>query len=1082
MSSNLVGKIIWLNNSNIVYDKDYINIEENNNNDNNNNDNNNDNNNENNNNNKILTPFDNIYLYGNVKEYDKVYDNYLIETNNILKNKIEKIKYQVNEDIKNVKEFNPNILININNLDELKEDEISAEEINYFFIKKYENKQNFYNLNNKILIQLTNYYENNKDLNYKKLYKFINKILKEKNNNSLIFIGKQNSNKINCFRESLNYILNKNSKYEKIKTIFENCFNVYKLFNENIKNKSKNNLLIQIEFNKSNNNINLIRFIPNSLISLSKNNLFKIIYIIINIFSNENNDEIIEKFNIKTIQKEKLKFLNIYDFNKDLEIEYKFLYNLFKNIQLNESEIKLLINILLSLIFLLNNEIKNFCSLLNINNFNENLIIENKFHLIKFIYFKIFEWLIKKINSNLNFNNNNNKNSEIYILNLYYNKGFEYLLEDNLNTMINNYSYEKIFNLFIKKNINDVFDEYDSENIITNKINFDVIDNKEIINLFEKEIFEIINKFNENKKIIENINKINNNSFGNLENNFLLIYHSFGEVFYDFLNIFEENILINKNIIEILQKSENKYFLKIILNNKNNNNNNNNNELTLINYYLKQIKENFNILSYSNCNFIFSFEYNKSLFKQILSSNICEIYNFNNEKYVYILTQEKFLNIMKILSNNIKNNLENKKDLINEKNTIKIKGLIMSLIPILYEENEEFLNVFENDEIQIGISKIFINKKGMKILLKSLNKINKIKLIQKCFKNYKKNKFNLKKENSFFGSNFETNNNEILDENEEKKELKNENFEKENFNLSMKNKINELLKKIEEISKEKNELLKENEKLKNNNEILKINNLNLIKTSKFKKKRTNSIIPEVDDLKESDENEKLKEKIKELENKIKDLEKNNIYFNYLQKENNRINKLNEELQKNINKENKIKEENKKILNEFKKKLGIEINFDENNKIQILNLKDNLKNLVQNEKNLKEIIKHKNKIISNKKKELNYFSNLIILKNLFIQVQKNINNNKNYDLNNLIQKKIENLKENEKNIIKKLNLLFNEDEQLFLNDKDTNSSEEEENENENFENNLNINKINLMNIESEEKNNENEDEFEFIKKY
>ncbi len=109
---------------------------------------------------------------------------------------------------------------------------------------------------------------------------------------------------------------------------------------------------------------------------------------------------------------------------------------------------------------------------------------------------------------------------------------------------------------------------------------------------------------------------------------------------------------------------------------------------------------------------------------------------------------------MKILSNNIKNNLENKKDLINEKNKIKIKGLIMSLIPILYEENEEFLNVFENDEIQIGISKIFINKKGMKILLKSLNKINKIKLIQKCFRNYKKNnKFILKKENSFF--NFE---------------------------------------------------------------------------------------------------------------------------------------------------------------------------------------------------------------------------------------------------------------------------------------------------------------------------------------
>ena len=1062
MSSNLVGKIIWLNNSNIVYDKNYINIEETKNEEENNNNNNNENN------NKILAPFDNIYLYGNVKEYDKVFDNYLIETNNILKNKIEKIKYQVND--KNVKEFNPNILININNLDELKENEISAEEINYFFIKKYENKQNFYNLNNKILIQLTNYYENNKDLNYKKLYKFINKILKEKNNNSLIFIGKQNSNKINCFIESLNYILNKNSKYEKIKTIFENCFNVYKLFNENIKNKPKNNLLIQIEFNKLNNNINLIRFIPNCLISLSKKNLFKIIYVIINIFSNENNDEIIEKFNIKTIQKEKLKFLNIYDFNKDLEIEYKFLYNLFKNIQLNESEIKLLINILLSLIFLLNNEINNFCSLLNINNFDFDLISENKFHLIKFIYFKIFEWLIKKINSNLNFNNNN-KNSEIYTINFYYNKGFEYLLEDNLNTMINNYSYEKIFNLFIKKNINDVFDEYDSENIIINKIKFDVVDNKEIINLFEKEIFEIINKFNENKEIIENINKINNNSFGNLENNFLLIFHSFGEVFYDFLNVFEENILINKKTIEILEKSENKYFLKIILN-KNNNKNNNN--LTLINYYLKQIKENFNILNFSNCNFIFSFEYNKSLFKQILSSSICEIYNFNNEKYVFILTQEKFLNIMKILSNNIKNNLENKKDLINEKNKIKIKGLIMSLIPILYEENEEFLNVFENDEIQIGISKIFINKKGMKILLKSLNKINKIKLIQKCFRNYKKNnKFILKKENSFF--NFESENfeNENLNEKNEKNENlneKNENLNEKNENLNEKNKINELLKKIEEISKEKNELLKENEKLKNNNEILKINNLNLIKTSKFKKKRTNSIIPEVDDLKESDENEKLKEKIKELENKIKDLEKNKIYFNYLQKENNKINKLNEELQKNFNKEKKLNEENKKILNEFKKKLGIEINFDENNKIQILSLKDNLKNLFQNEKNLKEIIKHKNKIISNKKKELNYFSNLIIIKNLFIQIQKNNNKNNNKNLNNLIQKKIENLKENENKIIKKLNFLFKEDEKLFINDKN-NSSDEEENEN-----NLNINKINLMNIESEEKN----DEFEFIK--
>ena len=178
------------------------------------------------------------------------------------------------------------------------------------------------------------------------------------------------------------------------------------------------------------------------------------------------------------------------------------------------------------------------------------------------------------------------------------------------------------------------------------------------------------------------------------------------------------------------------------------------------------------------------------------------------------------------------------------------------------------------------------------------------------------------------------------------------------------------------------------------------------------------------------------------------------------------------------------------MEELKNKLGIEINFDKDNNINILNLKDNLKNLHQNEKNLKEIIKYKNKIISNKKKELNYFSNLIILKNLFIQVQKNNNynnnnNNKNYNLNNLIQKKIENLKEKEKNIIKNLNVLFNEDEKLFINDKDPNSSEEEEEEkeNESFENNLNINKINnsLMNIESEEKNNENE-EFEFIKKY
>ena len=74
------------------------------------------------------------------------------------------------------------------------------------------------------------------------------------------------------------------------------------------------------------------------------------------------------------------------------------------------------------------------------------------------------------------------------------------------------------------------------------------------------------------------------------------------------------------------------------------------------------------------------------------------------------------------------------------------------------------------------------------------------------------------------------------------------------------------------------------------------------------------------------------------------------------------------------------------------------------------------------------------------------------------------------MNNLIQKKIENLKENENKIIKKLNFLFKEDEKLFINDKN-NSSDEEENEN-----NLNINKINLMNIESEEKN----DEFEFIK--
>ena len=988
----------------------------------------------------------NINLVGKVREYnnisclfniDVIYPNK--EDNKVLSN------VELPKELSLINEFNEEEINKILEFDKFNNFEYNMfnEKLTYYIIERLKKGKYFTKINNNILLSYLN--QNNFKIEESKIFNdFYQRILKNINTDLILF-GEQSSGKSTFFNNILNYFIKQfPDSDQNLINGFEKGYELYKLFTETYDNHSKCNLLIQ--FMIKDNKIHSIKFIPNSLMPFSYNNFYKIFHIYLNHIKKEN----VLNQNISQI----LKSENLPDIDD--------LYSCLSLLKIPDNEYTFFHNSLLAISHLINEDYKNFFTLLLIKDYDNN-IKQYRHILIKYLHFKLFEWLIKKIN---NFLSNNltqikNINKDYKCFSFFDSMGYSKNICCNLYDMIENYNYEKLISLFYKFGIGNILEEYKRESL---NIQYHFIDNKEVIELFENDgILDIINSNKDKSKTDKSIyisiyEKLSKNiSLGNKEENFISINHSFGDICYKYDGILKDNILFTKEINILLSNSQN-----IIVNKFNNNQS----EETMINYYLKQIKELYSIFLYSNCFFIQLFYFpekniEKEIYHQIFPYSLPDIINFNKEKFYIKFTNIEFISIVKHYSNNINNLIEGKKEFINSNNTIKIKNLVIEIFTTYLVENMDLNKLLNSDEIQIGLSSIYFKKKGYEWMKNFLIYTKKIKIIQKNYKAYisnKKNKKDKKEEEKKEESKLQSENivpSTIKNQNNENKIEKNKNNEKNDIVKKPKKKsvLDILTKPSSDLKKEEKDkntinnlkdevinlknvqdnnyqLQKENEKLKQlnkelNNQIKKkeedeINYKNIIEELKQKIILLNIEIEEqgkiietqkkeIEKLTEdnnniNNENEKLKKELNDLKNKNLEFEKNNNELN---------NKIKEDNLSNNQTRNSVNSNNPKMISHLKLELSRQKNLNSK-------LTSNYNEEHEKYIKIKEELDEKNKLLdvleaqlSNEKGNYNSLNkNNLLNRNKLIQGKRINKNNEN---------KISNLEEDINNITGNISL-------------------------------------------------------------
>ena len=966
-NTDLLNQIIWFNNDEMLYEEE--------------------------------NEKNNICLVGKVSEYDNISNLYSIDiiypknTENKMLTKVQLPKNLLSINFFNIEEINKKI--EIDNLENI-EDYFFNEKLTYYILERFKKEKYFSKVNNNIILS----YLNKKIFNFdcKIFNDFYQEFLKNTNKN-LIFFGDQLSGKTSFYKTILkNFISKFPDSEQKLINAFEKGYELYKLFTETIDGHSRSNLLIQFIIKKD--KIISIKFIPNSLMPVTYNNFYKIFHIFSNSLKKENNlndkiSKILKNENLPSIED-----LNSY----------------FSSLNIPNNEIKLFINSLFALIYLMNEDYKNFFTFLSIKDYDNN-IKSYKEILIRFLYFKLFEWLIKKINSFLGNNTlQKNANEENKIFTFYDSMSFSKNMCCDLYDMIQNFSYEKIISLYNKYAINNILEEYKRENL---NIQYSFNDNKEVIDLFEhKGIFDIINSKEKSKtdksiylNIYENLSK--NISLGNKEDNFISINHSFGDIYYKYDGILKDNIFVTKEISILLSKSTNTIINKL--------EKNNNNEETIINYYLKQIKDFYSYLFYGNCYFIQNIYFSENnlelkLYNQIYSYSLAEIINFNQEKFYIKLTNKEFISIVKFFSSNIKNLIDSKKEEINSNDIKKIKNLLIEIFTTYLVENMELNKLLNDDEIQIGLSSIYFRKKGYEWMIKYLMYTKKIKMIQRNYRNYINNKKDKIEENKKY-----------------ERKISEEKFFSVNSFEEDKPKLN--------LEKQNNNT---NEKIESN--------------KKPKKKSVLDILTQSsnDSKKEEKENSKIKNLKDEIKN-LKNLQELNIK---LQKENEQLKQRIKDLSNQVIKEEKEEEEidYKNIIEELKKKITLLNNEIEEHKKTIDTQKKEIEKLSEEKLNMN---------IANEKLK----NELIHWKNKYSSLENNNKENRISQEDLLANKQINQLKSElsrQKNINIKLTSNFNEEHEKYIKikedlDKKNNLLKDLENQlSEEMGNNNLLNKNNLLN--------------------
>lgn len=651
--------------------------------------------------------------------------------------------------------------------------------------------------------------------------KIYNSLITENTIHSLIVFGEEKTNKSKIIKDSLLFFINhtnQNKKEEKFRknlhynnkpeigTLIIQSYEIIKTFTENINNNSKANTLIHLHFDPHG-EITQCKFSINTLLPLQMGNIYKVFHSFISELNKGNFRFPKSNNNIDYYSEHNLKndHFSLWIRKGDKTIlPYKDLIYYLRNLQFIQSDIDEIIMLVLVILHLLTlqiifndsnkgtinhsgqQDIRIICSIIDSKDINEKILSEfllsnpsSKDVLVKVLYYKLLDFIIKKINKTLsplvpqthrntvaksaNFSLGNkfsnciiNSMSNKRELYLFDSIGYSSSMLNDYCELIANYSIEKIFYFFTKAVLLNKTDEYDRENISYVKIPF--LNNAEILKLFEqKGIFDIIEKHKHKEqadKLIyrEIYEKLSSNiSLGVKGDNFITINHSFGDFSY-FIEGISENDLKELPSQEMFSSklSGSSSINKILKSTKTSNYEF---HLSLCKSTKKQLDELLTVLSRTNLHFIRTVKYEQSyenLINKLSIMNLYELYYFNDIKYEHSIPLISFIKCCSLLSNKTKSIYEEsflkmmKPENINQQkgdSTLKIKTrkCANEMLSTL-KTCKIIIETLPDQCVQIGFTKVYFTKDGYANMKELFYKVHKFKQLQNQYRNYIKSK------------------------------------------------------------------------------------------------------------------------------------------------------------------------------------------------------------------------------------------------------------------------------------------------------------------------------------------------------
>ena len=289
----------------------------------------------------------------------------------------------------------------------------------------------------------------------------------------------------------------------------------------------------------------------------------------------------------------------------------------------------------------------------------------------KTLYAKMFDWIIKKINSAISSNQEKEKNLKIRKIGILDIFGFEIFQENSFEQLCINYANERLQQFFNNHIFKMEQEEYIREKIDWSQVTFK--DNKDIIDLIDnpqKSIFSLLDsqgfiKNSNDKKfkdivyssLTENKNLISSKKTS-LDS--IVINHYAGEVDYKIYGFIEKNDdQLNNDVVDAFETSKNKlikYLFKKNKEDKKEKEKNGPNKLqsdSLSKQFKKQLDELIKMLSQSNPRYVKCIKPNNlktsgifeslDVNRQLLSAGVLESIKIRKQGYSIRRTHEEFV-------------------------------------------------------------------------------------------------------------------------------------------------------------------------------------------------------------------------------------------------------------------------------------------------------------------------------------------------------------------------------------------------------------------------------------------------------